>query len=129
MALQFSYNQSHSKRLLVIGLLQILLGTAALITGPSILTYFVVIGAFYVFDYFYKRNRPYVSIEDDTIAVDRFFRVKTANIREATVKYFAGDYQVTTPNAEFVISTAQVDPESVPHLKAALDAIMIKTNP
>lgn len=129
MALQFSYNQSHSKRLLVIGLLQILLGTAALITGPSILTYFVVIGAFYVFDYFYKRNRPYVSIEDDTIAVDRFFRVKTANIREATVKYFAGDYQVTTPDSKFVISTAQVDPESVPHLKAALDAIMIKTNP
>ncbi len=129
MALRFSYNQSHSKRLLIIGLLQILLGTAALITGPSILTYFVVNGAFYVFDYFYKRNRPYISIEDDTIAVDRFFRVKTANIREATVKYFAGDYQVTTPDSEFVISTAQVDPESVPHLKAALDAIMIKTNP
>lgn len=129
MALRFSYNQSHSKRLLIIGLLQILLGTAALITGPSILTYFVVIGAFYVFDYFYKRNRPYVSIEDDTIAVDRFFRVKTANIREATVKYFAGDYQVTTPDSKFVISTAQVDPESVPNLKAALDAIMIKTNP
>ena len=127
MALRFSYNQSHSKRLLTIGLLQILLGTAALFTGPSILTYFLGIGAFYVFDYFYKRNRPYVSMEGERIAVDQFFRVKTANIREASVTYFAGDYKITTPDAVFVINTNLLDPNSLPELKAALAPYLIES--
>ena len=125
------HNQSQLKRVLYIGIANVIIGFGSLFTTAS--QYLVGLGGLgliYIVQYFYTKNRVMVELTPDFIVFNGLFKKKTIRVDEITAyKYFAGDYTITAPNTQIVIDINLVDKASQSALKTYFDALQSKVNP
>lgn len=119
------HNQSHLSRLLFLGIGNILIGIASLFTSSSpFLVGLSGLGALYMVQYFYTKNRVLVELTPDLIIFNRFLKKKMIRVNEITsYKYFAGDHTITSQKTTIVINTNLFDKATQEELKSYFDTL------
>jgi len=122
------HNQSQLKRVLYIGIGNVIIGFGSLFTTAS--QYLVGLGGLglvYIVQYFYTKNRLMVELTPDFIVFNGLFKKKTIHVDEITAyRYFAGVHTVTSKGTTIVIDTNLVDKATQDELKAYFDSLQLK---
>ena len=122
------HNQSQLKRVLYIGIGNVIIGFGSLFTTAS--QYLVGLGGLglvYIVQYFYTKNRVMVELTPDFIVFNGLFKKKTIHVDEITAyKYFAGDHTITSKDTTIVIDTNLVDKATQDELKTYFDSLQLK---
>lgn len=122
------HNQSPLKRLLLLGIGNILIGVASLFTSSN---WYLIglsgLGIVYLIQYFYTKNRVLVELTPEHIILNGHFKKKTIRVDEITAyKYFAGDHTITSQDTTIVIDINWVDKASQMELKSYFDTLKSK---
>ena len=122
------HNQSQLKRLLFLGIANVIIGFGSLFTTAS--QYLVALGGLglvYIVQYFYTKIRVMVELTPDFIVFNGLFKKKTIHVDEITAyKYFAGDHTLTSKDTTIVIDTNLVDKATQDELKTYFDSLQLK---
>ncbi|HCQ17506.1 MAG TPA: hypothetical protein DIU20_14655 [Cryomorphaceae bacterium] len=82
-------------------------------------------GLAFLISFFYENSHQYLTIKDDFIQKNSLLP-RRLNLSEITsVKKFARDYTLKTPEREMVIDTQIIDPESLEELDRVLDKLSV----
>lgn len=107
---------------LIFGLLEIFIKETPYWTDYATL----VISVAYLVLFFYQKQKKYLTIENDTIAINGYSG-KQLNLNEIKqIKKFAGDYILKTDQKELSINTQIIDPKSLITLNETLEKLNVE---
>ena len=122
------HNQSHLKRLLLLGIGNLLIGVASLFTSTnSYLVGLSGLGIVYLIQYFYTKNRVMVELTPDYIIFNGLFKKKTIQVDSiSSFKSFAGEHTITSRDTTILINVNLFDKTTQLEIKAYFDTLQTK---
>jgi hypothetical protein len=122
------YNQSHLKRLLLLGIGNLLIGVASLfISSNWYLVGLSGLGIVYLIQYFYTKNRVLMELTPDYIIYNGFFKKKTIRVDTiSSYKSFAGEHTITSIDTTVLININLFDKATQLEIKAYFDSLQTK---
>lgn len=122
------HNQSHLKRLLLLGIGNLLIGVASLFTSTnSYLVGLSGLGIVYLIQYFYTKNRVMVELTPDYIIFNGLFKKKTIQVDAiSSYKSFAGEHTITSRDTTILINVNLFDKTTQLEIKAYFDTLQTK---
>lgn len=121
--MHIKYSKKQLRQNLIFGVIWLLIFIGYLSFGSqSNLRYgYLVMGMFFLGNYFYQKTKHYLTIENGVIKKNYIFpkKIILEDIKE--VRYFAGEYKLISENSELLINTVVIDEASLKDLRAILD--------
>ncbi len=122
------HNQSPLKRLLLLGIGNILIGVASLFTSSN---WYLIglsgLGIVYLIQYFYTKNRVLVELTPDYIVFNGLFKKKTIQLGAInSYKSFAGEHTITSKDTTILINVNLFDKATQLEMKAYFDTLQTK---
>jgi hypothetical protein len=126
--MKIHYTKRRLRHSLVFGIIWIILGTAATIFNTNnIFNYgYLLIGVIYLGTHLFERTKQYLTIEDGILAKNQLTPKKIDLSKVRQIKYFAGDYTLSTDSSELTINTELIEKESLADLKTVLDNLNVE---
>lgn len=121
------YKKRTSKQFLILGLISIIFLVIMVILGENFWTIslWLLYSLVYLLLYFFRKNYPYLTLENDIIKKNEPFgeKIKISEIQK--IKKIAGDYILKTGRKEMTIDTQIIEPKSLTLLNSELEKLNV----
>lgn len=129
--MKFPFSKKSVNKNLYLGILWIIIAIIYLLAYDNVKWYFyptLILGIIYLGIYVYEFQLNYIEISENKIIINSLPR-KELNLNEIIdIKYFAGDYILSTPNNSIKIIKSQISKEHISEFEEYINVFQINLN-
>lgn len=129
--MKFPFSKKSVNKNLYLGILWIIIAIIYLLAYDNVKWYFyptLILGIIYLGIYVYEFQLNYIEISENKIIINSLPR-KELNLNEIIdIKYFAGDYILSTPNNSIKIIKSQISKEYISEFEEYINVFQINLN-